>query len=442
VHDTQLPSLLRDPIEHACALYEERRAELEARGWSLADVYRNLGGGTVRSSELHDEFSGFFNGQARSVLVPGDDGSKLAYWAGIPERGATLRDKALEILAGGDVDAARAEPGALPADPETRSLILAHNQIDAELYAHFLGIAERGRTRPRARRSGPRTLQHGDAVCVLGPPRSGTSLTARILNILGVDLGPEDELMEAAADNNRTGFWEHEGIANLNEEIFASLSDSPPPYLQGWRWPPPLTEGWEQDPLLEPHRRAARSLLHGLAGGPLWGWKDPRTSLTLPFWQQLVPEMRYVICVRHPLGVAASLATRDEMSLEESVRLWLRYTSQAVLHTSERPRVFVSYEGFFPDWKAQTKRLASFLGKPEIDANRRAAIADHLDDRLWHHREPEQTAESAEAGLLSEACAFHGTLSTWCGPDTEPGPDAEAGLRMAARRVSELLAQA
>lgn len=439
--------MLRDPVEHVWSLYHflrrlgrqegsrgrgaESGREFERRGWDLADLYRELGGGGPRSSALHDRFRGFFNGQARSILAPWRNPSKLEYWAGVPDRGAALRDRAHEILDRHYVVGVkeqfdrslkrfavafkwdrlsashlnRSEPRGRP-DPETRSLILAHNQIDAELHAHFFGAVERDRPRPRPR--APRTSQRSGAVCVLGAPRSGTSLTARILNVLGVDLGPEDELMDAAAGNNRTGFWEHEGIANLNEDILASLSESPPPYLQGWRWPPPLPEGWQRDATLEPHRRAARTILRRSFGeGSPWGWKDPRTTLTLPFWQELVPEMRYVICVRHPLDVAASLAERDEMATEESLRLWSRYMADAINHTRGLPRLFVSYESYFPDWEGQARRLATFLGLADLGEERCNAIAAHIDGSLWHHR----GVKEGVAGLPGECASLYAELS-------------------------------
>lgn len=406
------PMLLPDPVERISALHAERREELEERGWGLADVYLQLGGGGPGSSELHARFAEFFNGQVRSVLDE-EDRAKLEYWAGIPERGVALRGRAIEALGDGadapgtTVAEKGAEHGGL--DAETRSLILAHNQLDLELHAHFAAAAERERRRAAARRTSARS-----AVCVLGMSRSGTSVTARILNILGVELGDETELMEPASGNNPAGFWEHGGIADLNEDILATLGEAP---RQRWRYPPALPDGWERDPRLEPHRRAARSMLQeSFAGKPLWGWKDPRTCLTLPFWQQLLAEMpgvgpnlRYVICVRHPLEVAASLRERDGMGREESLRLWHRYMSDVLRHTDDQPRLFVSYESYFGGWEEQAARLAAFLEKPPPSAATGAEVALHLDEGLRHHRQGE--AASAERQLPADVAALYTRLT-------------------------------
>lgn len=54
--------------------------------------------------------------------------------------------------------------------------------------------------------------------CVLGMYRSGTSVASRLVNLLGVDLVPEAALTAPAADNPK-GYWEHNGITQINEEI-------------------------------------------------------------------------------------------------------------------------------------------------------------------------------------------------------------------------------
>jgi Sulfotransferase family len=387
---------VRDPLEWVSSLCRARRQELDDLGWQAADVYLQLGGGGPHSSERHGRFGQFFNGQARTALATEGRDGQLGYWAGVPEIGAALRAEALAILARGrDARPAGDQPGDRH-DPRTQALILAHNQIDLELHAHFTGAPARDRARSGRRPATP--PRASGAVCVLGAPRSGTSLTARILNILGVDLGREAELMEPVEGNNASGFWEHEAIADLNEEILATLGQAP---RQRWRRPPRLPHGWEDDPRLDAHRQRAQAVLaESFAERPLWGWKDPRTCLTLPFWRRALagaervePAMLHVVCVRNPLDVAASLRARDEMPAAESFRLWHRYLSDAMAYAHGEPRLFVSYESYFRDGEAQAKRLAAFLGLPAPSDEQLAAIAAHVDTKLRHHRSADPGAD-------------------------------------------------
>ena len=151
--------------------------------------------------------------------------------------------------------------------------------------------------------------------CILGMHRSGTSLLTRLLSLLGVELGPDAHLM-APTKFNPTGFWEHEGIVALNDELLARLGGR-------WQEPPPLAPGWERDPALDDLREKARALVAAdFAGRAEWGFKDPRTCLTLPFWKTLLPPMRYILCVRNPADVAHSL--EHAMPFERGAALWTR----------------------------------------------------------------------------------------------------------------------
>lgn len=51
-----------------------------------------------------------------------------------------------------------------------------------------------------------------------------------------------------------------------------------------------------------------------------WGFKDPRTTITLPFWLQLYPQLRVIHVTRHGVDVAKSLLTRRHARLAERHR--------------------------------------------------------------------------------------------------------------------------
>jgi glycosyltransferase involved in cell wall biosynthesis len=237
------------------------------------------------------------------------------------------------------------------------------------------------------------TGHEATVVCVLGMSRSGTSLTAQALNRAGVFLGPEEELLgedlsqlagegedvlAKAGRSNPGGHWEHYRLMRLNERILRSLGGS-------WREPPPMPPGWESSPEIVALREEAQAIVAESFGGhELWGWKDPRNSLTLPFWQSLLPRMRYVVCLRDPAEVAASLQRRDGIALEEGGRQWLRYLAAALLNTAGRARLLVGYESYFRDPGGTAARLARFIGRG--GALDEPALAGVIDERLWRSR--------------------------------------------------------
>lgn len=217
-------------------------------------------------------------------------------------------------------------------------------------------------------------------ICVLGMHRSGTSLTARILNLLGVDLGPEAGLLPPSAQNVK-GYWEQREVLEINDALLAAMGGN-------FANPPPLRPGWERSRELAPLERRAREFVsHAFASSPLWGFKDPRMSLTLPFWRELVPAMRYVICVRNPREVFDSLA-RYPSHVQPRSRtwssLWLLYTARGLQYTSAAPRTIVHYEDFFTDLRQQVDLLASFCSRPVTD-EASAAIEAFVDQGMRHH---------------------------------------------------------
>jgi len=220
-------------------------------------------------------------------------------------------------------------------------------------------------------------------VCILGMHRSGTSLVARLLHVLGVDLGPQEHLIGPRADNP-TGYWESAFVKELNDEILERLGGS-------WSVPPELAAGWVDRPELADLPPRARELIEAdFSGSDLWGFKDPRNSLTLAFWQRLLPPMRYLICLRNPLDVAASLARRqdDSVPFEQGIELWLTYARSALAATAGHPRQILFYEDLMADPAPLVDELASFIGLDPgaIQVDARAAIRVAMSDALWHHR--------------------------------------------------------
>lgn len=237
-------------------------------------------------------------------------------------------------------------------------------------------------------------------ICILGMHRSGTSLIARLLNLLGVYLGPQNRLVEPASANPK-GFWEHRRFVNINNNILWKLGGHT-------HEPPVFSPEWQDQAELDDLRQRARSMIEeDFAGRDLWGWKDPRTCLTLPFWQRLLPPMRYVICVRHPTAVARSLIHRDRMSLVGSLNLWLVYMRSALTYTADQRRVIVLYDAVIDDWHSQLERLAEFIGRQDQahDLAVQQATTEFIDADLRHHgsESPQPAGEfdtAAPAGLL------------------------------------------
>lgn len=218
-------------------------------------------------------------------------------------------------------------------------------------------------------------------VLVLGMHRSGTSALTRTLNLLGAAL-PKD-LLNADA-NNETGYWESRALNQLHEEML---------YEAGSRW-----DDWRafDQAALPAERwqyfadRIAQLVLEGLRQERFLVLKDPRICRFVPLYQGIMKnlgvELRYVLPVRNPLSVAASLAKRDRFTERFSAIVWLRHVIEAERTTRGRRRVVVSYEEMIEDWRPSLERIADLCGNRQAVEERASAIEAYLSGDFDHHR--------------------------------------------------------
>ena len=190
-------------------------------------------------------------------------------------------------------------------------------------------------------------------------------MLTRLLHACGLYLGAKDELMPAQADNP-DGFWEHVGFVALNDELLSQLGGA-------WDLPPKSDESFAHA-RLDPLRMKARLLIERFNSAGLWGWKDPRNSLTLPFWQDLLPALKTLIMVRNPLEVAHSMKERNGTSYSFGLRLWEIYNQRVIETTSRQETLVTHYDLFFQDPESELRRIAHFIGLPHAAVENAASL--------------------------------------------------------------------
>ena len=193
-------------------------------------------------------------------------------------------------------------------------------------------------------------------VSIAGMHRSGTSLIARLLNLCGMDLGPEADIYPPAGDNPE-GFWENKKFVEINDRLLVEFGGS-------WDLPPAMETGWNTSDRLSDLTARAKELISQFDANPFWGWKDPRNSLTLPFWQGLIPDLKVVVCLRNPYEVAQSLSKRGYASTPFSYHLWQSYYQKLMPVLAAESYIITHYESYFINPKAELMRLLGFIGLP------------------------------------------------------------------------------
>jgi hypothetical protein len=212
-------------------------------------------------------------------------------------------------------------------------------------------------------------------VAIVGMHRSGTSMVANVLQRAGLNLGEEADLMPPA-DENPEGFYEHLQFVRLNDEVLNVAG-------AGWDCPPPADFNWD-DAALDSFRARARRLAAPLGERLPWGWKDPRTSLTLPFWRSAIGPLRIVAVIRNPLEVVTSLHRRNAFSTALGLTLWQIYAERILDQTSPDERLVTHYDSYFLEPDREIARVLDYLDLnrgQDLQGLKTGAIPE-----LRHHR--------------------------------------------------------
>jgi hypothetical protein len=175
--------------------------------------------------------------------------------------------------------------------------------------------------------------------------RSGTSFLVGSLQQHGLFLGKHHTYNEFNVRGNR----ENQDIWDLHDAILSSSGGS-------WDAPPDDVEWRSAD------FDRAREILAEYAEHPVWGFKDPRTLLTLEGWRELVDDLELVGIYRHPLRVADSLRRRNDMTLERSLDLWSLYNRRLLDLHADKPFPILCFDDEAPLLRAKLLEVVDELG--------------------------------------------------------------------------------
>jgi glycosyltransferase involved in cell wall biosynthesis len=159
---------------------------------------------------------------------------------------------------------------------------------------------------------------------VTGMHRSGTSLVASFIQAIGVNLGerffPSDAL-------NLKGYFEDLDFLEFQREVLKNSCRSEEIGWHDWGW---TTSEFLDYSKFSQYTETAKELIKSRQDyGEIWGWKDPRTTLMLDFWHQLLPEVKYLFVYRYPWDVLNSIVRPNSLVFADrpdyALKAWAFY---------------------------------------------------------------------------------------------------------------------
>ncbi len=227
-----------------------------------------------------------------------------------------------------------------------------------------------------------------NVVIVLGMHRSGTSLAANVLHSLGVCFG--DDLLQARPDNP-LGLWEHRQIMRASIEINRLLNRAPITPAGVLAYP----VQWQRDSRISAARASLKQIVAAEIGKSpgVWGFKDPHAMRMVALWQELFVELGidpvWMLSIRNPASVAASLTRRDGIDPAQAELLWLMHYTDAIRDVGDDIACVIEYERWFSDPHTQLEMVNSVLERHGLDRPTTTQMQDALEaihPELWNQR--------------------------------------------------------
>ena len=198
---------------------------------------------------------------------------------------------------------------------------------------------------------------------VLGMHRSGTSVVAGILHFNKVSMGTYETFWPRPLPQNPKGFYENYDFRKINDTILEE-SDY-------------ITKHYKtRIPIPEPSKSIRGKMIKTVGNYESkfknWGWKDPRTCLTISNWIEvfkevdLIEKVNIIIVSRKALSVARSLKKRNAIPLLQGVNLWKVYTERAInfCELSNIPTLYLSFEKILKEPVSESDTIFKFLSQP------------------------------------------------------------------------------
>ena len=263
---------------------------------------------------------------------------------------------------------------------------------------------------------------------ISGFHRSGTSLTAQYLHLAGLNLGTN---LIGSNPSNPDGHFEHHEFVSLHKDILSANN-------REW-----YTLGGDLSSSATNFEHQARTLLKQFPADQPMGFKDPRSSLLLPWWHRQLENPAAVIVFRHYASCYHSLRNRQAQNLVFSPD-----TNSEALLFWQQPRIalelWISYNDAILEYVRANRNTSilvshhAMLSGFNLPAAVNETVGLHLDTQCdsgirTGHTTPLELPEPIAPELYRRLERTLASLNDLCTSDPEPAHRAtDTGNKIAA----------
>lgn len=217
-------------------------------------------------------------------------------------------------------------------------------------------------------------------IIIVGMHRSGTSLTASLMQQSGLDIGTA---LMGSATGNTNGHYENLDFYHFHMRMLEQLKYN--------------ADGWDEveiSKLETAYEEDAKNIIAENQSA-LWGWKDPRTTLFLNVWAKLLPNAKFLFVFRSPVEVIDSLYRRgtDEVIMnqpEKAIAVWIHYNKLVLKYYQQYKErsLLLNIESIIHDYAVCIKII-----NQKFDVNLNPDVNNLFDKKLFNETEVVNTSK-------------------------------------------------
>jgi hypothetical protein len=206
-------------------------------------------------------------------------------------------------------------------------------------------------------------------VIVVGMHRSGTSALSGLLHSNGIVMGREEEFYPPPMKENPKGFYENHRFRVFNDTLLKEYNYR----VRNFSYDLPNIK-------YETKKEAISLIEEYESEFENWGFKDPRTCITLPVWIAslvdlgLIDKTRFIYIYRKPEDVSLSMKTRGNKEREKGQfnKLAQNYSRAGLLHLAryytavhsksiQQPFFILSFDNLIKKTEEVVNQLSDYL---------------------------------------------------------------------------------
>jgi hypothetical protein len=255
-------------------------------------------------------------------------------------------------------------------------------------------------------------------LAVVGVGRSGTSATSGLLVKLGLAPPAGNDLVPAS-DSNEQGHWESRTMIKCNNRLLRSVGCST--YA-----PPDPAQSWKDVSAYDEVRAITDRWIPSTFGSKPVALKDPRMSLTLGFWREVLPApIAAILVLRDPIQNGRSREARDGVPMTLGLSIWDRYQRCLAVGLEGLPTLVMEFGSMLANPKRANADVVGFLRQlgiavaPELEEE----ASTWLDSSLRHQDKPTDVYDEqavVQREIFEQMSALAGVHESWSPPTNLP----------------------